>query len=365
MTQPFRTPPRQIGFKPQQQRLSSVSAPRSPVSALAQRHGPAIRQHALQLQQWQTRAQVQQERVAKALSPSMKQMAEQQWQNARKEVARHRQALRQLRGEIRTEALGALPLLQDVTERPALHAALSTLYTETQPLLPDDLPPWLHWREQTLVAEPPDLTGQPLQALQPVLISPEYAALEELWKRWLPVLKTLLTEPAAVSAPLESTAPDDFEIISFVPEMPSAAPESQAPVAESFGEDTGPLELQFDFQSRRSLVRNQMGITLNQPKLSYQAYLDQGFAAIDAVAGTGFENLQPLFGAVESFLEAVSLDKSRYEAYFGLGYLYGLVRDLNHALYFLGVAFKISGDPTIQELIKQVRAGGGLGHTGG
>lgn len=75
---------------------------------------------------------------------------------------------------------------------------------------------------------------------------------------------------------------------------------------------------------------------------------------------SNFEERYRLEHGVTAFLEAMSLDKSRHEAYFGLGYLYALVQDANHALYFLDVAYKISGDPAVAQLQQQVRIQLGL-----
>jgi hypothetical protein len=120
------------------------------------------------------------------------------------------------------------------------------------------------------------------------------------------------------------------------------------------------LEVRFDFKARRMTVQNQMGISLNQPKQTYQEYLDQGFACIDRVVASEFRDMSPFQSAIESFLEAVSLHKDKHEAYFGLGYLYSLVRDVNHALYFLDIAYKISGNPAIAEFMHKVKSSYGV-----
>ena len=103
-----------------------------------------------------------------------------------------------------------------------------------------------------------------------------------------------------------------------------------------------------------------MGIVVNQQKKSYQEYLTQGFACIDHSAASNFQNNEPLKEAIHCFLEAISLDKQRHEAFFGLGYLYALVRDVDHALYFLDIAQKISGHPGIQALIMRVKSSAGV-----
>lgn len=120
------------------------------------------------------------------------------------------------------------------------------------------------------------------------------------------------------------------------------------------------IEIRFDLKARRMNVQNQMGISLNQPKQTYQEYLDQGFACIDRVVASEFRDMSPFQSAIESFLEAVSLHKDKHEAYFGLGYLYSLVRDVNHALYFLDIAYKISGNSAIAEFMHKVKSSYGV-----
>lgn len=344
MSQSMRMPPRQIGFKPSAPRLTQAQ----PASGAADAR---IRQQVLQLQQLQQRLRLQEDRLGQLKVPTARQALEAQNQQLKKQIQELQSGLLQARGEIRIRLLkplideaGGLELL-----RPQL-AQLEAIYRVQQPLPKTRQPLLDTWLQllNTLVERYENKRSLPelipislgLESLGREIWQSEAEALKRWWERWLQELEALnLPAPEiAQAAPVAeaSSAADDFELVSF-------------------GEQ-GTLELSFDLQNRRSVVRNQMGITLNQPKKSYQEYLEAGFAAIDQTVGNRFEDRQPLYQAVESFLEAISQDRSRYEAYFGLGYLYSLVKDLNHALYFLDLAWKISGDQTIKEMMERVRA---------
>lgn len=194
---------------------------------------------------------------------------------------------------------------------------------------------------------------------------------QSYWQESLSLLLPLLPAPNKAAEPLsvpsetsrQASPPgeDGFQVISFeLPpsrETPREEPIDQVSSAQKSGAE---LEVRFDMGAGRSLVRNSMGIVLNQEKKSYQEYLDLGFACIDKVVDSGFVNTSPLQQAIEVFLEAVSLNKERHEAYFGLGYLYSLVRDLNHSLYFLNLAWKISRNPSIEAFMQKVKESYGL-----
>lgn len=132
-------------------------------------------------------------------------------------------------------------------------------------------------------------------------------------------------------------------------------PEPQAEQEQLSNTLGGELTVQFDFGRRQSVVRNQLGVAVTEQKLTYEAYLSRAFDAIDQVTASQFTYLEPLKQAIEDFLEAITLYKDRYEAYFGLGYLYSLVREPNNALYFLNIAVQISQHPMISKLIEEVK----------
>jgi hypothetical protein len=190
------------------------------------------------------------------------------------------------------------------------------------------------------------------------------------WQESLRLLQPFLPELVAAEptiAPNQahtvlSPSPEEgFQVISFELPPPRKDPIEEPIDQVSSAQKSGAeLEVRFDMGAGKSLVRNSMGIVLNQEKKSYQEYLDLGFACIDKVVDSGFVNTTPLQQAIEVFLEAVSLHKERHEAYFGLGYLYSLVRDLNHSLYFLNLAWKISRNPAIEAFMKKVKESYGL-----
>lgn len=335
-------PQRQIGFKPNAVRL----APTQPGSNGAD---PKIRQLSLQLQQLQTRQRMQEERLIQLKVPSMRQTLEAQLQASRKEVMLVVKQLQELRAPARIERLKALAPDDDLAESlRRLLAELDAIYRVHQPLPASLMPPLEAWlgalrglHERLRAGKPVEtesLEAQAalMQAFARELAASEHAQLENLLKAFTERMPVEAEPEALIEAAEAPPAPGgDFELLSF--------------------EDQGPLELSFDLSQRKATVRNQMGITLNQNKKTYQEYLEEGFSAIDITVASQFSDREPLYRAVESFLEGISLDRSRYEAYFGLGYLYSLVKDLNHALYFLDLAWRISGDEAIKEMMDRVK----------
>lgn len=332
MSQTFRTPPRQIGFKPNTVRLN-------PAQATSVSDGK-IRQLSLQLQQLQSKLRIQEERLGQLKIPATRQVVETQIQQLRKDITGQQKEINSLRGEVRQQ------LLKDLSREAEPFELLEAVYRVKQPLFPRQLNLFETWlaAAKTLPDQPDPETLQAatraLDAFTQLLIPAESEKLYHWWQSLQPKSDQALSQAATVSfadiGPAEPEPLPDFAPISF--------------------EQDGALEISFDLQSRKPVVRNQMGITLNQQKKTYQEYLEDGFTAIDLTVASRFSNRDPLYGAVESFLEAVSLDRSRYEAYFGLGYLYSLVKDLNHALYFLDLAWQISGDAAIQEMMGRVRS---------
>ena len=345
MSQSFRQPPRQIGFKPQTQRLSSA-----PLSAQAAHPAEAgIARQTQQVQQLQAQIRQHEARLQQTLSPPARSVLVQKLQELKQNLQQAQRSLRELRGQARIQRLR--PLYQTAAETADAAwadtlrqqvAEIEAIYRVHQPLPPvgqQELGAWLGPLQELIALQQQGATpgaarleeaSAAFEVLAAKLWPPESELLQTLWQQWQTWLQTQFA--AAPDAP----AADDFELVSF-------------------DEDDGELEISFDFAQRKSVVRNQLGIALNQPKKSYQEYLDQGFDCIDQTVASQFQNKAPLYQAVEAFLEAVSLDKSRYEAYFGLGYLYSLVQDLDHALYFLEVAWKISSQSSIQALMQQLQ----------
>jgi hypothetical protein len=182
----------------------------------------------------------------------------------------------------------------------------------------------------------------------------KWADFINFFKSYLPkVNENALPETAAQEVAVNG----DFQFLTLdfpKSSQPDAPLESSSLLRETQASGAE-LEVRFDMGSGRSLVKNSMGIVLNQEKKSYQEYLDLGFSFIDRVVDSEFANTKPLQEAIAVFLEAISLNKERHEAYFGLGYLYSLVRDLNHSLYFLNLSWRISKDIAIENFIKKVK----------
>lgn len=331
MSQTFKMPPRQIGFKPNAVRLN-------PTASASSASDEQIRQLSLQIQQIATRLRLQQERLAQLKIPQIRQTTEVQIQVLQKELAELKQNLNILRSEQRCNLLSELQA-DDFDLLKAIYLSKQPLEQRAQGLFED-------WFDQAhkLDSKSPNPAQSTavlaFQSLIQILMPVEAEALKNWWKHPSEAHSPLAETIKAQSQTETDDEQAQFELLTF--------------------EEQGPIEIQFDLQARKSVVRNQMGITLNQPQKSYQEYLEIGFAAIDVTVSSQFKLREPLKEAVEAFLEAVSLDRSRYEAYFGLGYLYSLIKDLNHSLYFLDLAWKISGDPTISEMITQVKQSNSL-----
>lgn len=126
---------------------------------------------------------------------------------------------------------------------------------------------------------------------------------------------------------------------------------------------TGKLQVQFDLERKQSVLTNAYGLPTQGFKLSYQEYLTQGYQGVrcsyELAANGADEKAQqaPLLQALDCYLEAVSLDESRYEAYFGIGFLYAMVAYFEQAFYFLDLAYHLSdSQPLIRDFIEQVKA---------
>lgn len=310
MTQGFRQMPRRMASRPGQLRNITQTVSET----------PEIQQV---LRQIQTLAyQMQQLPSTSAALPTL-----------HKRRAEFDERLYQLRSEARTRQLKThtdVPPTSPQAARDFFHG----LYTQKHPLPP------------ALAAVYPEPAPEEMLAfhrsLSPLferLMSPEQGACRSFWRPWLPEEK-----PEQKS----ETAATDFQVLTF--ERPTAAP--SRPVSQVAAQSG--LQVSFDVQGGRSTLRNAMGISLNQPKKSYQAYLSSGFRSIDLAVASGFKERYHLEHGILAFLEAVSLDKSRHEAYFGLGYLYALVQERNHAMYFLDLAYRISQDPAIAQLQAKV-----------
>lgn len=370
MSQTFRTPPRQIGFKP-----AAAAAPRLTQVQASAGTEAKIRQQLMQLQQLQSKLKLQEERLTQLKVPSARQMLEAQIQQLRKEMGVLQQTLMHLRGELRVNLLKALPA-PDGDPAEALRRQLAefeAIYRIHQPI-PQRLVPAFaavlsalraildkQLKGASAEAAEADAFESSLSSFGRELWPPEAQQLRSWWEKWRPQLIAGSPEPAQAEAATISFGVPTKLAQDAEPRSPQAAAEADDDFTPLKFDNQGPLELSFDLGSRKSVVRNQMGITLNQPKKNYQEYLEDGFSAIDETVASRFENRQPLYGAVESFLEAISLDRSRYEAYFGLGYLYSLVKDVNHAIYFLDLAWRISGDPAIEEMMGRVKSACAVG----
>ena len=252
--------------------------------------------------------------------------------------------LYQLRSEARTRQLKTHTDVPPVSPR-AARDFFHGLYTQKHPLPPPLVTVYPEPAPEEILA-----FHRSLSPLFEKLVPAEQGACRHFWQPWLPAERSPVSAEVFREVQPEAspeTAPSDFQVLKL------ARPVS--PVSSQPG-----LQVSFDVQGGRSIVRNAMGISLNQPKKTYQAYLGAGFRSIDLAVASGFKERYHLEHGILAFLEALSLDKSRHEAYFGLGYLYALVQERNHALYFLDLAYRISQDAAIAQLQAKVRQSFGV-----
>jgi hypothetical protein len=368
---------------------SPPSAPKPPATtAVRPLHRPISqvsksRPLRLQLEQLKAKVQGLENRRQQTLSPVFRQGIENQIKALQKQVQTVTISLLQTQSQ---ERLPQWPPLMGLIKLPPNSLEnWESICDAWYGLYPPDLQIFLeasrnqrfaHWQKplyeafrslaQGLTPSPTDWTlPEELTETTTVVMPQEQGYWQEGLSLLLPLLPARVVEPAIVSSkpPVEFPLPaeEGFQVISFeLPpgrETPIQEPIDQVSSAQKSGAE---LEVRFDMGAGKSLVRNSMGIVLNQEKKSYQEYLDLGFACIDKVVDSGFVNTSPLQQAIEVFLEAISLHKERHEAYFGLGYLYSLVRDLNHSLYFLNLAWKISRNPAIEAFMQKVKESYGL-----
>ena len=81
--------------------------------------------------------------------------------------------------------------------------------------------------------------------------------------------------------------------------------------------------------------------TGKQSLTPYQENMKQGYAALDSAEKEAFQNTSHLEKALDCFLNAIESEPQNYRGYFGLGYLYSLIRNKDRALYFLEKAFEL------------------------
>jgi hypothetical protein len=339
MTQAFRQMPRRVGSRPGGFRSVNDAPQESPAIQGLLRQASQLHHHIQQLPA-----------SSAARGPLQKKL-----------TTLHDQ-LHQLRSEARAHEL-TLKTQTPHDEAALARAFFQALYAEKHPL-----PRHLRMFYQAAVSQQAMLDfHQALQPLYEALILREQGAWQGFWQIWLPavgaIAEPLVELPSELSPESEpdietdSESDDDFEVLTFAtPTRPLGPRPGIGTTLRSPLQGKEGLQVSFDLKAGQSTVRNAMGISLNQPKKNYGEYLRDGFYAIDRAVASGFEERYRLEHGIVAFLEAMSLDKSRHEAYFGLGYLYALVQDANHALYFLDVACKISKDPAIVQLRQQVRA---------
>lgn len=370
MSQAFRQPPRQIGFKPNAARLVN-QAPQRPASEIQQ-----VTQAVQQAQQRQKQLKAQ---LAQTQNPQQRQQLEKQLLGLQRQSQPLLERLMLLRSEARCTALQALaaPEAGLAADEMAglLKVALAefeALYRVQYPLLASQLPPleqalrFLQQLQQKLqqAVNLENFLGQVQQALEAFYRRQppaEGQALAQWWQSWQQVLEQqpegAYLPPAGRFGRAQAGRHPGLSRFQLTaepqPDLDYDEPELSIDHLPSLAPRHEPKAEQINFEPVASALPA-------PPRPSadgkYQHLLDQGFTAIDRAIASQFRDRELLNQAVNDLLDAVNLDKTRYEAYFGLGYLFSLVQDREHALYFLKLAYRISGSPRIEQLLRQLHA---------
>lgn len=318
----------------------------------------------LKLEQFKVKVQTLEKKRQQVLSPLYRQGIDAQLKILKQEIQKLTLAL------LLAQSQERLPLLEKLCiELAQSSPPFETLSEQWSTLYPAGLQIWpepeynqaFHSWSETIAEILRNLNGTTQLSfsfhLPEVCSLPAPAVSPQEQQYWLQLIQTLQQS----SPHSENTEP--FQLIDLS-EAETAPIQSTTHLMQEEEKHRSPqdftLQVHFDPAHQRVLLRNRMGMTLNPHKKTYQEYLDQGLTCIDQAVKSGFANTTPLQQAMDCFLEAISLNKKRYEAYFGLGYLYSLVRNLNHALYFLELAWKISHNPAIWAFIQQVKKSYGV-----
>lgn len=208
--------------------------------------------------------------------------------------------------------------------------------------------------------EPEQLLKNIRQERNPKISMPEKQALEELHKLLSQLCRAYFALAEGI-LPIRTGTTGELPPANQ-PQAPMPSPAIPKPIASIFPA-TGKLQVQFDLERKQSVLTNALGLPLTGEKRSYQEYLNQGYQGIHhsyalSVSGADERAQQiPLMEALDCYLEALSLDESRHEAYFGIGFLYSMVKYFDQAFYFLDLAYHLSEQkPLIREFIEQVKA---------
>ena len=128
------------------------------------------------------------------------------------------------------------------------------------------------------------------------------------------------------------------------------------PAGLSFGPPETPaapeIQVQFNLAQGRAEITNEWGLSPTDE--TYDDLITRAFDALDTLPDLPTEaQIEPI---LTDFLSAAYQDKLRHEAYLGLGYACAMVGFFPRALKYLDVAFQLTNDPDIGELMRQVRA---------
>lgn len=140
------------------------------------------------------------------------------------------------------------------------------------------------------------------------------------------------------------------------PASPPVSGFPNSPAANSaLQQGLGERIVSFDFSTRKSVVKDQLGTRLNQPQRPYEEALQAGMQQLEQ----GFAKFPPalplLQAAITELTEAISSDPKRYEAYFSLGYLFANLEDWPRAIKLLQTAVQLSQREDIQAFLELVR----------
>lgn len=117
----------------------------------------------------------------------------------------------------------------------------------------------------------------------------------------------------------------------------------------------GDFQVSFDMASGKTLVKDQLGVAVNQERKPYANLLAEGKDLLDKGLLGNTPRLPFLQEAIKVLSTAISLEARRFEAYFFLGYLFAQIEDWTRAIKLLEMAENLSQREDITLFLKEVQ----------
>ncbi len=97
------------------------------------------------------------------------------------------------------------------------------------------------------------------------------------------------------------------------------------------------------------------GVVSLKNKTVYEKYVALGYSCINKSLENNLHDPRHLQKALDYFLDAVNHQRESADAYFGLAYLYTLVKNYQKALYFLDITYNISKSDFVLDFVNEIK----------